>query len=69
MTITLITFAPFVVLTVVGLVFLAFRMHSEAIGHMEELQFFLRHRIISHNKVKAQLAVVRSRFAKIEQGR
>ena len=67
MTFTLTTFVAIVAAAVVGLVYLAFRMQREAMKFNEELQFFLKHRIMSENRAKAQVAVFKTRFEKLEK--
>ena len=67
MTISIMIFAPVVAIATIGLLFLAVRMHKEAMNFVTELQFFLKHRTIAHNQVKARLAVFKTRFEKIEK--
>ena len=67
MNIDLVTFASFISIAVGGLIFLAFRMQKEATGYISELHFFLKQKTQSHNIVKARLAVLQTRFERIEQ--
>lgn len=59
-------FAAMVLVTVVGLIFMTFQMQKENNRFNDELQFFLRQRIIAHNRVKAQLAVLKTKYDKLE---
>jgi uncharacterized coiled-coil DUF342 family protein len=51
----------------VAVVYLALRAHKEMGAYIQELQFFLKQRIIAHNKSQARLAVAQSRLEKVEQ--
>ena len=56
------TFALMVGISVLGILFMAMRMHKESMNFVKELQFFLKHRTISHNQIKAKYAVLQSQF-------
>ncbi len=67
MTISVMTFVLMVGVAVVALLLLSIYSHREAMNFVEELQFFLKHRTIAHNRVKAQLSVFKTRFEKLEK--
>lgn len=60
-------FAAIVGIAVVGLVVMAVKLYSESTHFITDLQFFLKHRTIAHNQVKARLAVLQSNFDELEQ--
>lgn len=60
-------FASLVGIAVVGLLYMALKMNNETTTFIAELQFFLRHRIIAHNQVKAKMAVLETQFHKLQQ--
>ncbi len=59
-------FVILVAAAVTGIVFLAMKLQKENSDFIDDLQFFLRQRIIGHNQVKAQLAVMKTKLAKLE---
>ncbi len=59
-------FVVIVAASVTALILLTMKLQKENSNFIDELQFFLRQRIIAHNKVKAQLAVAHSKLAKLE---
>ena len=60
-------FVSAVATTLTGLIYLAAKLQQENNKYIEEIQFFLKHKTIAHNKVKAQLAVMKSRYSKLEK--
>jgi hypothetical protein len=49
-----------------GFIFLVAKLQKENSDFIDELQFALRQRILAHNKVKAQLAVLRTQYAHLK---
>ena len=49
-----------------GLVLLTVKLNKENSDFIDDLQFFLRQRIIAHNQVKAKLSVAKTKIAKLK---
>ena len=60
-------FIPMVATAVTGLIYLVMKLQKENNRFIDEIKFFLRQRTIAHNKVKAQLAVLKSKYAQLEK--
>lgn len=52
---------------VVGIVFLAMKLHGEAMKYVSEVQFYLNQKTVAFNRANASLSVCKSKMAEIEK--
>lgn len=67
MEVSLISVAPIVAVAVVGIVYLALRLHGEAMKYVSEVQFYLNQKTIAFNRANAGLSVLKTKMAEIEK--
>ena len=60
-------FVPVVAMAVTTLIYLVWSLQKENSRFVEEVKYFLRQRTIAHNRAKAQLAVLKTHYAKLEK--
>ncbi len=61
-------FVAAIAVTVVGMLMLVIWLDKEYSQFVKELQSSLESRIIAHNKAKAQLAILKTRYSKLSDG-
>ena len=66
MIITTSFFVIAIAVAIMGLVFSTYSIYKENERHIDDLNFRLRHRIISHNRAKAELAILKTRFETLQ---
>lgn len=67
MAITFFNFALIVAGAVLGIVYLAHRLNKESESFIKDLRFTLKHRIIAHNRAKAKLSILDTRFRLLQK--
>lgn len=64
---TLQALAPYIAAAIGIIVYLAIKLHGEAMRYVAEVQFFLNQKTIAFNRTKASLSVAQSKMAQIEK--
>lgn len=59
-------FAIAMAVAILALIGLVVKLQKENDDFVKELQFFLRYRIIDHNKIKARMAVLQTQFDQLQ---
>lgn len=67
MSFSILNFIPVIGLFVIGLVYMAYRIHSEGSKHIAELEFFLKQKTISYNQERAKLAVFKTQHESLQR--
>lgn len=54
-------------LTLISLVYLLTRLQKENDAYVSEVKFYLRQRILAHNKIKAKYSILQNRMIRVEK--